>query len=273
MLTMVEARTVRGETLSLPLEDASGGYVVKGIEGLDPVKATIVSSPFAQLDGTHYQASRRENRNIVLKLGLEPDFVDTTVQGLRRNLYQFFMPKSYVNLRFYIDGVYFADISGRVESCEAPLFSKYPEMDVSILCFDPNFVAATSVVVPGSTVANTTEVVVAYPGSVETGVLFRMNVNRVLSEFMIYNRPLGGDYQSMQFAAPLQAGDILEISTVSGAKRATLNRGGSESSILYGVSPTSSWINLFPGDNRFRVYAEGAPVPYTIEYVAKYGGL
>lgn len=273
MLTKVEVYTAQGETLALPLHDPSGGYVVKEIEGLDPVKAEIVSSPFAQRDGTQYQASRRDNRNVVLKLGLEPDYVSTSVLELRRGLYRYLMPKTQVTLRFYIDGVHFVDISGRVESLGAPLFSREPEAVISLLCFDPDFSAVSSIVVPGATVADTTEMTIAYPGSVETGILFEMTLDRDLSEFTIYNQPVGGEYQALEFAGPLLANDTLTISTVSGAKRATLTRFGTPSSILYGVSPLSTWINLYPGDNQLRVAAEGAPISFTIEYLAKYGGL
>jgi hypothetical protein len=77
----------------------------------------------------------------------------------------------------------------------------------------------------------------------------------------------------MLFAEPLIAGDVLTISTVSGNKHATLTRAGSDSSLLFGVAPDASWINLFPGPNYIRVYTEGAAIPYTITYTSKVGGL
>lgn len=273
MLTLVEVYNSQGETLSLPLQDVSGGYVVEDIEGLDPVKAEIVSSPFAQIDGTQYQSSRRENRNIVLTVGIEPDYSTTSVRELRSQLYGFFMPKTYITFRFFIDGVHFVDISGRVESCEAPLFSNSPKVVVSVLCFDPDLVSPDTVLINGSTVASTNEITIPYSGTVETGIVFTLSVDRALTEFTIYSQQPGGDYQSLEFAAILSAGDVVKISTVSRAKGATLTRAGSTGSILYGVSPGSSWINLRRGDNQFRVLAEGAAIPYTVEYRARYGGL
>jgi hypothetical protein len=50
MLTMVTVQNPSG-TLFLPLTDASQGYVVKDIQGLDPVKASLASSTMAQMDG------------------------------------------------------------------------------------------------------------------------------------------------------------------------------------------------------------------------------
>lgn len=273
MLTKVEAYNTRGEMLSLPLQDISGGYVVEDIDGLDPVKATIASTKFANLDGEEYQSSRREKRNILMKLGIEPDYSTTDVKTLRTALYRFFMPKSAVELHFFEDNAYFAKIVGRVESCDADPFTKDPQVNVSMLFMNSDFVAPISDVVAGTTISTTAEMPLTYNGSVETGFVFKLNVNRTMSGFTLYVRPPGGDYQAMEFAASLVAGDVLEISTVARGKYARLTRGGVQSSILWGVSPTAAWAQLFPGTNQVRVQAEGAAVPYTITYTAKYGGL
>lgn len=274
MITAVEVINSRGQTLMLPFQDIGSGFVVKEIEGLDPVKATIVSSPFAQLDGEQYQNSKREKRNMVLKLGLAPNYAMATVQDLRTQLYGFLMPKSWVKFRFYVNNVQFADISGRVESFEAPPFTKDPQANITVLCFDPDFISPSALYVPGNTVTDFTEQTVDNPGTVESGFIFKLAVNRALSEFMFYNSVPGDVSYTMEFAnASLVAGDLLTISTVPGSKYARLTRGGSTTSILYAISPTSSWFPLFNGENVLRVYAEGAAIPFTIEYQPRYGGL
>lgn len=273
MLTKVEVVTSNGTVLSLPLQDIGAGFLVKEIEGLDPVKANLVSSPFANLDGEEYQSSRREKRNIVIKLGLTPDFAFSSVAELRSVLYGYLMPKMNVLMKFYMDDVLFVQIQGRVESLNTPLFAKEPEVAISLLCFKPDFVAPASVVVAGNTVATTTEQLITYPGTVETGFLLTMTLNRALTEFMVYNRLDGGDTQSLEFVSPLLSGDVLKISTLAGSKYATLTRAGVDTPILYGVSPNAAWVNLFPGANNFRVQATGAAIPFTITYSAKYGGL
>jgi hypothetical protein len=273
MLTTVEARTASGNLLILPLEDISNGYVVEDIKGLDPVKATLVSSSFAQMDGEQYHSSRREARNIVLTIGLEPDYITESVRDLRLRLYSYFMPKSAIRLRFYDSDGLVVEISGRVESLETPMFTREPKVDISIMCFDPDFVELTPVVVNGNTVSDNTDTIIEYPGTVETGFVLVLNVDRVLNEFTIYHRPPDDSIRTLDFAAPLQAGDILTISTIVGSKFANLNRGGTISSILYGVSPQSNWIQLEHGDNNLRVYAVGAAIPYEITYTPRYGGL
>lgn len=273
MLAKVEVTNKQGSTLVLPLGEAVEGFFVKDIDGLDPVKATLVSSSFAQQDGEQYQSSRREKRNLVFKLGFELGPRTGTIRDIRRKLYQFLMPKSEAYFRFYDDDGTYVDIDGRVESNETALFSKEPEAVISVLCFDPDFYDPHSVIVSGSTTSDTSEFVMQYDGSVETGFVFNLAVGRDLPEVTIFSRTPDGVMTSLQFVAPLVAGDVLRISTISGAKGASYIRNGNDNPVLYGVSPYSNWINLFPGLNYIRVYAEGAVIPYTIEYTNKFGGL
>lgn len=273
MLTKVEVDNLQGQTLSLPLADISGGYVVKDITGLDPVKATISSSPFAQLDGATFQGARRDVRNLLMKIGIEPDYATTSVQALRNALYAFFMPKTDVVARFYMDDVLYASISGKVESCEAPPFTQDPELIASLLCFDPNFVAPTATTVNGNTVSTTTEQTINNAGTAEAGYVFTLNVNRSISGFSIYNRRPDGTVRQMDVTAALVNGDVVKISTEPRNKYATLTRAGVTSSILYAVSATANWAPLNPGNNFYRVLVSGAAIPYTVVYTKKYGGL
>lgn len=271
MLTKVEVISNQGQMLSLPLAETSGGFVVKDIEGLNPVRATLVSSSFAQQDGSQYQSARRDNRNIVLTLGYAKNVL--TVEELRHRLYAFFMPKSSIRLQFYLSSGLVVHIYARVETFETALFSKDPAVVVSTLAFDPDFFEPEPTTYSSVSTATTTDDVITYDGTVETGVLFSLAVNRVLTMFTIYHRPANDILRQLDFAGSLSAGDVLEISTIPGAKRVTLIRSGSASSMLYGMSPQSNWIELMPGDNNLRVYAEGAGIPYSITYTNKYGGL
>lgn len=276
MLEKVEVLTEQGVLLTLPLQDISQGYSVQNIDGLDPVKVTIVSSTFGHMDGEQYQSSRREKRNIIITLGYEPDYVSGTMQDLRKKLYSFFMPKAKVLLRFFHTGEPVVQIYGRVESFDSAKFSREPTAVISIINFDPDFYDPTPVVLSGNTTASTVETSHVYPGSVESGILFRLLVNRNdLTEFTIYHRPPDDSLRSLNFttATPLQSGDVLSISTILGNKFVTLTRGGVDTSFLFGVSPQSNWISFFPGSNKFRIYAEGAGIPYQIEYTTKFGGL
>jgi hypothetical protein len=278
MLERVEVRTPQGTLLVLPLEDVASGLFIEEIAGLDPVKATLVSSSFAGVDGEQNHSSRREARDVQLKVGIETDYITNSVRSLRSRLYSFFMPKSTVYLRFVHDDDFAVDIVGTVETFETPIFTQEPQAAISVRCFNPDFVVPSPTVLDLVTVDGTEEnegwSEIEYDGTVGTGIVISLSLNRVEQALTIYNQQPGGTLQQLEYSSLLAVGDILRISTVSGSKGATLTRAGTLTSVLYGVSPQSSWITLEEGVNKFRIYATGTPaIPYTLEYLTRYGGL
>ncbi len=278
MLTNVEVRTRQGTLLNLPLEETTSGLFIEEIEGLDPVKATLVSSSFAGVDGEQHHSSRREARDLKFKIGIETDYITNSVRSLRSRLYSYFMPKSEVFLRFVHDDGFVVDIVGTVEDFNSALFTKEPRAAVDIRCFGPDFVVPTpvkrSLVTVDGTEENEGWTELDYEGTVETGLVVELSLNRVEQALTIYNISPGGIQRQLDFSALLAVGDKLRISTVAGSKGATLLRANTLTSALYGVSPQSAWLTLEEGINKFRVYATGTPaIPYTLEYVTRYGGL
>lgn len=282
LLNALKVVNSRGSLLNLPLEEVSEGLIVRKIEGLDPVKATLVSSSFANKDGEQYHSSRREARNIKISLGLSPDYAVGSAKDLRDLLYQYFMPKAKSSLTFHMYDKFAVDvfheyldlnIDGRVEEFDADIFSDDPSADISLMCFDPDFIDPTLNTFNGNTVADATETTLSYLGSIETGVIFTLRPNRVLTDFAIYHHAPDGTLKTINVSYPLQAGDVFTISSVVGAKSVTLLRAGVETSVLYAVSPQSGWLELQPGDNDLRVYAVGAAIPFDIQYINRYGGL
>ena len=273
MITKIEARSPSGGLLSIELEDSSTGFIIKDVDGLDPVKASFVSSSYASMDGSQYQASHREARNLLLKIDLDPDYSTTSVYDLRKTLYNYFMPKSEVELRFYLDSGITVNLNGRVETFESPLFVRDPTVTIGLLCFDPDFIDLTPTVVSESTVDDQTNFTVSYDGTVDTGTLFELAIDRTLSEFTIYHQTPDGTLKTIDFAGSFVAGDVLKVSSVRGDKYVILNRGGTDSYVLYTKSPQSGWLELQNGSNLLRVYAVGAAIPFTITYYTRYGGL
>lgn len=279
MLDHVDVLSAQGDLLTLDLENPINGLVVEKIDGLDPVKATLVSSGFAQLNGRYFQASRREPRNLVIQLSLDPNYAESqTSSSLRRSLYPYFMPETEVKLTFFTTDMVPVEISGRVETLEAMLFSKDPTVEISIMCFDPDFIAPDSTLIEGLTTNLEVETLHVYSGTIPTGFLLSLYLDRepIEEQFLVYLR--GPDEVTRHLfmnnlSAVLDDGDVVEINTVPGNKRITRVRLEEEASLLYTMSLESEWLQLVPGDNYIRVYAAGAPFPFSIEYVARYGGL
>jgi hypothetical protein len=271
----IEVRSTQGDLLVLTLEDISNGYIVEGVDGLDPVKAAIASSKFANLDGQQYHSSSLDVRNIRITLGYFPDeTLGQTVRTLRTNLYKFFMPKREVQLRFFMQDGLVVNISGYVESCEAPLFSSEPQTVISVLCMDPDFVDNAEVELTNFMTNDTLDTEIDIQGSVSTGLLLELRAYAAFNEFTLYHTSPAGVITTMQFAIPLLINDLISMETTPGFKSLTLKRANVVTPALYAVSPQSPWIQLEPGVNKLRVYATPTTgSPAYISYRNRYGGL
>lgn len=269
----LEVTNARGNVLTLQMEEDDGPYQIADISGLDPGKATLVSTRSAGVDGEVYQSATRPARNIKIKLDLDPSFDETTYEDARATLYKWFMPKAKVTQRYFMSTGLYLDIEGIVESNDSPIFEDDPDVTISLMCYDVDFIDGRMLTVEGTTVDDTTNTEIDYPGTVEAGTVLSLHVNRTVSEFSIYNVDEGGGIQQLNFSGALLAGDELIISSLDGNKGVTLTRAGVSSSYLYGRTAQSTWIYLREGLNQFRVFAEGDPIPYDLEYRVRYGGL
>ena len=141
MLTEIRVRNPRrivDTQLNLPLQGPSK-FPIIFVDGLTPVAAEFTSSPYANLPGEYLQSSRVGVRNIVLTLDLKPDWsAGEDPEDLRKILLGFFTPGHTVELELVTDKVT-RHISGVVESFEAPMFARVPQVQISVLCHDPYF--------------------------------------------------------------------------------------------------------------------------------------
>jgi Phage tail protein len=273
----------RGNVLTLQLGDLSNGIEVRDVSGLDPVKATLVSSSFAGQDGEIYQSSRRGPRNITMKLGIQEVPGVSTLLTVRRSIYSIFRPKDQVTLKFYVDDTddLIEDgyqIVGRVESCQSPMFSQDPEVDISILCFDPDFIDPVEVLAYNLTSVDVNSTYFPYAGTVETGFAVTISVHAAISAFSLIYKDPGNMIWTMDVAYPFLVGDFVKIITTPGIKEATLTRGGTQSSILYAVSPQSTWAKFAPGDNHLQLSVPGdvvvgGSISATVAYLKRFGEL
>lgn len=271
MLTGIEVETPLGAVLPLNLYDTSRGFAISDIDGLDPVKATVVSSSFAKVDGSQYQSSRRESRNMVLKIDLLSKI--RPAQDSRQELYSYFMPKSWVTIRFLTDTNLVLEILGMVESFESPKFVKDTFANISIICFDPDFKDVVTTVVNGVTVSDDTDMIINYTGTVETGIVLKVYPDKIVDSFVLFHTDPSGVVRTLDYDGVIFPNQVLTINTISGQKKATVFSNGAEDSHLWEISPFSNWTELFRGENKIRIVTSYGPVPYTIEYVTRYGGL
>lgn len=119
---------------------ATSEYVFENIDGLGPVRATIERSNTVAEAGSVRLSAKDDERNIVLTMGFGPQRGSgNTSEDLRRALYPYLMPKTIVELDFIDNVIGRWRIKGTVESHEPSIFSKDPQVVISILCTDPYF--------------------------------------------------------------------------------------------------------------------------------------
>lgn len=296
MLTSViifgqQPASVAGLTLPVGVDSdiSTSAIQLKDIDGLDPVEASISTIANSDADGEYFSDSSVSKRNIILKMGLNPNWATQTIQSLRLLLYNFVMPQQPVKLRFTSSEMPDVEIDGWVESMETNQFSKDPEINVSIICPFPHFRAKDETILFGHTIeshGSDVPTVIAYDGSVPTGFEFAI--------FQTTDNPgYSGDFQIVvSFTTEQVVGpdivvhqDVLlnhvdlgpsagfKLVTLAGKKSVRQGFGGEGDSLL-GQMAYNEWPVLKPGNNDFSAFAgEVTTIPWVLTYTALYGGL
>lgn len=271
MLSGIEIRNAAGVlvlTLPLGIPNPEAAYRIVDIQGLGPVKAEIATSRYAAQDGAALHGTRLGMRNIVLKLSYNVLYAaNQTVEALRRDLYTYFPPEGEVYLRFSNDRYATTEIKGIVESNEPTIFSKDPEVQISILCVDSRFTALAPVVIDSY---NDVSINPSIPGMGGSGFLLELFVNRTLSKVTLVN----GIHPNIVFEESLIANDVLRISTSRGKKYVDRFRGGVNTGVLNGITSGSLAMQLDARTTNFQVLTGGpSDIPLKLTFTPNYVGI
>lgn len=281
MLTKLEVLGLRSLVPTLPLtEDGDAGndpIQVLGVNGLGPVKANITTAPFGAYDGEALSGMSVPKRNIVLTIGLHPDWAVQTIEELRQLLYNYFMPKLLVQLRFHSTNFPVVKIEGYVESMEPNIFVKSPTVEVSIICPAPDFIALEAATITGITDDGSDPTELEYIGSVSTGMMLKVTkaVGTPGEDTIQIN--LGGEYAPLTFLARGNITDDIywEMNTQPGNKyvRSVSQSLGTITNYLNDISYDASWPMLYPGLNRLSVITPVVGQNWELSYFTRFGGL
>lgn len=243
-------------------------YVVKNIEGLTPSKVVMGTSNYANRDGGSINSARSDMRNIVITLGYKPDYaLDQTIQSLRQALYTHFPTKGLVRLVFLSNEHEALMIEGTVESVDSSIFTEDPNIQISIMCPNPNFLSRAALSLTGTTGTN---LPLTGFGSAESGFRFEItlaaNINRITIDI--------GDGDPLIFSRTLMIGDRVQISTSRGNKYIQLLRAGeylpNQLDYLIGGSMAMSLTSSTP---KFLVTLSSGVGTYTLVATPQWKGL
>lgn len=250
---------------------------IRNIDGLGPVKSEITTTPSGTSRGETKSGSSTGKRNIVLTLGLSPDWSTQTMSSLRQLLYAYFMTEQWVKLRFYSDELPTVDIEGTVEAFDPNQFSQDPEIQISIINEKPDFIDIDASIYKGIVDDGTTWLEIDYQGSVSSGLEIR--VDRSV-ELPAYSGPVTISVENFKGVQAIVLDPVTintiksyKMSSVQGQKRVQNEAiiDGEITNLLKNMSGV--WPELQPGENLVNVKADSPGQEWTLAYFNRFGGL
>lgn len=261
-------------TLELMFPEKSG-FVVQEITGLGPAKANINTTNLATTDGSIYNSSRLNERNIVLNLKL---LGTPLIEDTRLLSYKYFPIQKRISIQIETDNR-ICSIYGYVESNEPTIFSNSETTQISILCPDPYFYSAgddgttttilagiesmfefpfsiESEISVGEIIASRTQNII-YNGDSEVGISIYIHATGSVTDLSIYNlttrevMKIDNTKLVTLTGSGIVAGDDIFISTVKGKKFINLLREGIFINIINCLGISTNWFTLSKGDNVF----------------------
>jgi Phage tail protein len=280
VLTEVKAYSSWHSAPTLPLVDGGRAETdliqIRNIDGLDPVKASVNTSPYGSVDGASHTGSSVLTRNIVLTVHPNPDWVAWSFESLRRLLYSYFMPKRATKLEFFSDDMIPVEIAGIVEDVTVNQFSKDPELLVSVICPDPYFIALEPTVITGQTVrSDGASIPIDYDGTIETGIHLRVSSVEAPDPTVIGIQIGQPPVTDLDVDAEVSSASYFEMSSIAMRKFVqNVNiADGVITNRLSKVRPGSEWPILQPGVNEVMIITDQGTQDWELTYFERFGGL
>ena len=245
-------------------------YMTSKIEGLSPPPGTISTSGYAGMDGSYLNNAFIERRNVVIHFEMR----GVEIEKKRHQLYKVVKPSRYVKIYYKTAGIdVFAE--GYVESCEVNNFETLTSGQISILCPDIYWYSTVSQMAYYSQITggfsfpfptesnpqpftlgryNTQNIMEIINDGDETGFILEIEAIADARSPTLYNADTD---EYLQITGEILAGDIITITTKTGNKTVTLDRGGVKTNIINRLVSGSTWLSLREGKNRFYLRGTG----------------
>lgn len=275
-----------GEILELTNHESE--YQVVSVEGTNPPSAIVNLSKIAMIDGSKFNSSQLNVRNIVISIRL-----NGSVESNRIRLYSFFRSKEWCKI-YYSNDSRKVTIEGYVESIEFTPFSKSEIIQISIVCPNPYFRDAQTLIndfkkvlenfefpfaieeegIPFSTIENQTSLLITNLSERETGLIIRCKFNNSCNSILIRKLNTG---ETMTISRSFEAYDELVINTNKGSKSITLIRNAVKINAFPSMVSGSKFFELDLGENSFDYSVDSGThndrVEIQFEYNFVYGGV
>jgi hypothetical protein len=257
------------------------GFLIQNVAGLGASKANINSTELATMDGSIFNSSKVNSRNIVLDIKL---LSVPNIETVRQKTYKYFPIKKRIKLTFELDNR-ICFIYGYVESNEPNIFSNSESTQISIICPDPYFYSTgiqttvfsgiepmfefpfsneslvDNLLETGDIIMNQIQTV-NYRGDSEIGIMIYIHSLGDVENLLIYNvetsetMKIDTDKILEITGSKIINGDDIIISTIKNNKFIYLIRNGVIINILNCLDKDTKWFQLVKGDNMFGFNAD-----------------
>lgn len=242
-------------------------YCVYDIDGLSPPDATINTTKTVATDGSLFNSSYLNNRQIIITMTIE----SPTEDG-RTKLYDFFQSKAPVTL-FFENEIYDVRIDGFVQNTAIGFFQKKQTAQITVVCPDPYFrdVKTEHVILKNvddmfefpfditnegiefSRISEEAKTVIN-KSQVEVGAVFNIFAKKNMENPRI---TLQESSEFIGFLISMEAGQRLSVCTIPKKKKAVLiDANGEESNAIGSLMEGSAWLKLRPGLNTFTLSSD-----------------
>lgn len=239
-------------------------FMFSKISGLNPPAGTISTSSYAGMNGSYLNNAFIEKRNVVISFEMR----GFGVENRRHELYKVVKPSRYIKI-YYKTANISVYAEGIAETCEIENFEMLTKGQISIICPDIYWYSTESVMAYYSQITggfmfpfptesnpqpftlgryNTQNIMEITNDGDETGFTLVIEATADARSPTLYNADTD---EYLQITGDLQAGDIITVTTKTGNKTVTLNRGGVKSNIINRLVSGSTWLTLREGKNRF----------------------
>ena len=268
MYTLI-AQNKFGQQLELTHNDA---YVIEDIDGLDPPDATINTTRNANADGSVFNSSYVNNRQVIITIA-----INGPAESNRIQLYKYFKNKYPVRL-FYRNNTRQVYIDGYCKNIDINFFNQKQIAQITIVCPQPFFCKSNDTIIDFSSIESLFEFPFSVEdppgdiefseillnqvknlintGDVETGLEMYIRALGPLTDPVIYNTETS-EYFKLNLS--MAKGDEVYINTKKKEKTVEFTHNGATTNILSNLVNGSTWFQLQPGDNLFSATAVSNP--------------
>ena len=249
-------------------------YMTSRVEGLNPPTGTISTSSYAGMDGSYLNNAFIEKRNVVISFEMR----GVDIEKRRHQLYKVVKPSRYLKIYYKTAGI---DVytEGFIETCEVDNFEELTTGQISILCPDIYWYSVFQEIVDYSLIRGMFTFPFPNERNPEPFVLGQYNYQRMLviendgdeTGFILQIEGVSADEvaarsptiynadtdEYLQIKGDILNGDIITITTKTGNKTITLERGGVKENIINRLVSGSTWFTLREGKNRFYLRGTG----------------